>query len=250
MNILSLPELFYLTSINLNDKEKIFLASSSKITYNFKSLIKLDLWYNLEINDNWCVKNIFIKEFTSESKIKELIKNPILESIVINFKYIKFTSNNTNIKLFHNEEIIERLVSYECYYLAMKIMLNNDESIDNINEQLIRASGYGYLPIVKLLIDLGADIHAEDDEAIFVASENGNLSTAKLLINLGANIRAQNNVIILNVSRGNNLDMAKLLIENGADIHVKNDKALINASRSGNLDMMELIIKNGVDVNT
>ena len=32
---LFLPELFYLISTNLNDKEKIFLTSCSKITYNY-----------------------------------------------------------------------------------------------------------------------------------------------------------------------------------------------------------------------
>ena len=78
MNILSFPELFYLTSINLNDREKIFLTSCSKITYNLKSLIKLDLEYNLEeINDKWRAKNIIIKNFSLENKIKELIENSI-----------------------------------------------------------------------------------------------------------------------------------------------------------------------------
>ena len=135
MNLLSFPELFYLTSINLNDKEKISLTLSSKIIHNFKSLIKLDLEYNLEICDKWFVKNIIIREFTLENKIKELIENTILESITVNSKYVKFISNNTNIKLFHNEEIIEKLVSYGCSYLVMKIMLNNNESIRNINSQ-------------------------------------------------------------------------------------------------------------------
>ena len=35
MNLLFLPELFCQITINLNDKEKIFLTSSSKITYNY-----------------------------------------------------------------------------------------------------------------------------------------------------------------------------------------------------------------------
>ena len=127
MNLLSFPELFYQISINLNDKEKIFLTSSSKITYNLKSLIRLDSEYNLkEINDKWCVKNILIKEFTLENKIKELLENSIPESITIHLRYIKFVSNNANIKLFHSEEIIGKLVSYGYYYIAMRmrVMIN------------------------------------------------------------------------------------------------------------------------------
>ena len=127
MNLLFIPELFYLTSTNLNDKEKIFLTSCSKITYNLKSLIKLDLEYNLEeINDKWHARNIIIKKFTLESKIKELLKNSISESIIVHSLYVKFISNNTNIKLFHGEVIINKIISYEYHHFAMKIMLNND----------------------------------------------------------------------------------------------------------------------------
>ena len=85
-----------------------------------------------EINGKWNVKNIIIKKFTPENKIKELIGDLIPESIVVNSKYVKFVSSNINIKLFLNKNIIKTLVSYKCSYLAMKIMLNNDESIGNI----------------------------------------------------------------------------------------------------------------------
>ena len=122
MNPLFFPELFYQIAINLNDKEKIFLTSCSKITYNFKSLLILDSEYDLEeINDRWRVKNIFIKDFSLENKIKELIKDLIPESIVVNSKYINFISNNTNFKLFYNGEIIKKLISYDYCYLSMKI---------------------------------------------------------------------------------------------------------------------------------
>ena len=151
MYILSLPELFCLISADLNDKEKIFLISCSKKVHSFKSLLTLDSEYDLEeISDRYCTKNIIIKEFTLENKIKELIENLVPESIIVNYKYVKFVSNNMNIKLFYDEEIIEKIISYGCSYLAMKIILNNDDSIDNITNQFINASMYGHLSIVKL----------------------------------------------------------------------------------------------------
>ena len=110
MNISIFPELFYLISINLNDKEKVLFVSHSKITYNFKSLVILDSEY--EINDKYRAKNIIINDFALE--------NLIPESITAYSKYIKFISNNTNIKLFLNEKIIEKIISYGCYYLARK----------------------------------------------------------------------------------------------------------------------------------
>ena len=90
-----------------------------------KSLLILDSEYNLEeINDKWRAKNILIKKFTLEDKIKELIENLIIESITLDTKYVKFVSNNTN----------------------------------------IRVSEHGYLSIVKLLINYVANIHAQNNK--------------------------------------------------------------------------------------
>ena len=249
MTLLFLPELFCLISINLCDKEKIFLVSCSKMIHNFKSLLILDSEYDLEeINDKWSVKNIFIKNFSLENKIKELIKDLVPESIIINFKYVKFVSNNTNIKLFHNEEIIKKLVFYECYYLAMKIMLNNDGSINNINKQFIKSLSYGYSSIVKLLIDLGADIGLNNNYPIIVASYCGHLVTVKLLIDCGADVTAQNNQAIINASLRGYLSVVKLLIGSGANIHDQNNDAVICASWRGHLSVVKLLIELGANI--
>ena len=137
IDLIFLPELFYLILDKLNDKEKIFLISCSKIASTFKASLTLNSEYYLEeINNKFYAKNIIIKNFSLESKIKELIKNLIPESIIVHSKYVKFISNNTNIKLFHNQETIEQIVSYEFdkkkdetdprkhFYLSMKVLYN------------------------------------------------------------------------------------------------------------------------------
>ena len=239
-----LPELFSLISINLNDKEKIFLISCSKIIYRYKSLLILDSEYNLEeINDKWRVKNILIKKFILKNKIKELIENLIPESIILDPKYVKFVSNNINIKLFHNDEIVGKIISYGCYYLATKIILNNDESFENINYQFILFSGYNYLHVTKLLIDLGADIHSIDNHALINASYCGHLSMVKLLIDLGADIHARDDDAIIRASEQGYSSVVKLLIESGANIHVQNNKALKLAIKNKHSDVIKLLKK-------
>ena len=74
-----------------------------------------------EINDKWQVKNIIIKDFSLENKIKELIKDLIPKSIKVNSKYVKFVSNNTNIKLFYNEKLIKKLIINACPYFIISI---------------------------------------------------------------------------------------------------------------------------------
>ena len=251
MNILSFPELFYEISTSLNDKEKIFLTSCSKKTYDLKSLIKLNSEYDLlEINASWymCIKNIVIEELTLESK--KLIENAIPESIVVNseLEYVKFISNDINVKLLYDEEkiekIIKKLVFFECPYVAMKMMLD-DESINNINEQFIKTVKYGYLSVMKLLIELGADIKVRNNEALIQASNRGHLSIVQLLIKLGANINDQDNEAIICASNRGHLFVAKLLIDSGSDIGARNNLPIILASANGHLSIVKLLIDSG-----
>ena len=145
----------------------------------------MDSEYNLEeINNKWRVKNIFIENFSLGTKINELIKDLISESIVVNsnevnLNYVRFISNNTNIKLFYYDESVFR--ESKCPYLMMKIMLNNDDSIENINEQLMKSSKCGYLEVIKLLIESGADIKYQNNNAIINASSKGHLNVFPII---------------------------------------------------------------------
>ena len=248
---LFLPELFYQITTNLNDREKIFLSLCSKIMYNFKSLLVLNLEYNIEeINDRWNIKNILIKDFTLENKIKELIKDLIPESIVINSNYVKFISNNANIRLFHSEEIIKILASYECYsHLVMKIILNSVEPVYDINDQFIKMSHYGYLSMVKLLMDSGANIRIWGNIAIIEASYGNHLDVVKLLIDYGADVNARDTQAIIVASHKGHLSMVKLLIDCGANVSAQNNQAIIDASRGEHLSIVKLLIDYGADIN-
>jgi ankyrin repeat protein len=47
---------------------------------------------------------------------------------------------------------------------------------------LKRASEYGHLDVVNVLIDHGADVHASDDYALHWASRYGHTDVVKLLL--------------------------------------------------------------------
>ena len=136
MNLLFIPELFYQITTNLDDKEKIFLISCSKIIYNFKSLLILDSEYDLEeINDKWRVKNILIKDFSLENKIKELLKDLTPKLIDADSKYVKFVSNNVNIKLFLNENTIAQINSYGYPYSELITMIKSSANFSHYQYQ-------------------------------------------------------------------------------------------------------------------
>ena len=80
----------------------------------------------------------------------------------------------------------------------VKRLLSKGSSQKDKNESLLIACRYGYLEVIRLLLEYGADIHYNDDEALADA--------------VGHN--CFDNVFI-------NIDVVKLLLEYGADIHAK-----------------------------
>lgn len=103
----------------------------------------------------------------------------------------------------------------------------------------------------QLLIQYGADIHIQDDEAFVEAVRYTPVSTRIVedLIARGANFNAQNGEPLIRNVKINHYGMVKLLLENGADVHARNDTALIIAVREENLDMVKMLLEHGADPN-
>ena len=64
------------------------------------------------------------------------------------------------------------------------------DEISSLNPQqrLFYGARHGYDEMVKAALQNGADIHAWNDQALYVAVVNGHTETAKLLLDQGANI--------------------------------------------------------------
>ena len=87
------------------------------------------------------------------------------------------------------------------------------------------------IPIMKLLLKNGADVNSKDERdgytLLIRASLYGQVDAVKLLLEYGANMDIQNNdgntAIMLASEAGNN-DVVKLLLKNGADVSIKNNE--------------------------
>ncbi|KAJ7238153.1 hypothetical protein C8J57DRAFT_1566206 [Mycena rebaudengoi] len=140
------------------------------------------------------------------------------------------------------------------YILAHARPITNKEKGDC----LVASSYYGYLDMVCLLIENGADVNAQSGEygnALQAATANGHESVVCLLIEKGADVNAQD------VTYGNalqaasacgNKSLASLLIEKGADINVQcgyYGNPLQAASAGGYESLASLLIEKGADIN-
>lgn len=131
----------------------------------------------------------------------------------------------------------------------VKEAIKKGVDIHKFNEiTLTYASGGGHLEILKYLVALGANIHA-NNQILRWASEKGHLEVVKYLVELGVNIHFNNDAALRSASAGGHLDIVKYLEGLGANIHANNDDALRSASQNGRLNVIKYLLSKGANPN-
>jgi hypothetical protein len=121
----------------------------------------------------------------------------------------------------------------------------NEVSSKSLDTAFRWSSYWGYLEVIKYLVENGADIHSCDDYALGCASYFGRLEVVKYLIDNGANIHGNDDASLRCASSNGHLEVVKFLLENGADIHANDDYSLNYASYNGHLEVVEYLAKHG-----
>ena len=148
--------------------------------------------------------------------------------------------------------------------------------IRNINDTLLRAAGYnniliikwclkngakndkalpwvakyGHLKIVRLLLELGADVHILGDSALHDAVTNSHIEVVKLLLDKGANVHSANDFALRSAILLENLEIIKILLDAGANVHTYDNGVLYHAVAVGGSELVKLLINKGADVHT
>lgn len=103
----------------------------------------------------------------------------------------------------------------------------------HIDAALVSACEEGHTELVKLLLEKGADIHAEDDDSLRRASKNGHFEIVKLLLENGVNIHAGKDSALYVSCVNGHTDIVKLLVEKGADISLSGSMNEVNIHFGG-----------------
>jgi len=132
----------------------------------------------------------------------------------------------------------------------------NKEYNDDI--LLVYASKHGYIDIMKLLIEKGAEVNIEDADGmtpLYWAAINNNAHITKFLIeDKGAEVDYEginSTTALIEASKHGYIDIVKLLIANGANINIKasvSKTPLHYAVNIGYMDIAEFLIKEGAVV--
>src|SRR5262252_874878 len=119
---------------------------------------------------------------------------------------------------------------------------------------LMYAAAFGNAQQMKLLLESGADVNAQNTfHATALIWAGGDAVKSRMLIEHGAdiNVRTQQGrtALMAAAKRNGNADLVRLLLKMGADVKAPGDTTLIPAAQSGDVEIMRLLIENGADVN-
>jgi ankyrin repeat protein len=99
------------------------------------------------------------------------------------------------------------------------------------------------------LLDRGADVHARDEKALFVAVLNENTALLKFLLEKGANVHAQTEHALKVACLDGSKEVVRILLDHGADVNVDNTQTLFLACFSGHKEVVRLLLDRGAKVN-
>lgn len=117
-----------------------------------------------------------------------------------------------------------------------------------IDLALSKAATFGHNNTIQLLLDKGADINADNDNAFLMAVFKDHINTIQLLIDNGANIHTNNDRALRWASEYSLNYTVRILLSNGADLHVGNDQPLRGAAEKGNTETLRILLDNGADI--
>jgi ankyrin repeat protein len=123
---------------------------------------------------------------------------------------------------------------------------------------LALAAQNGFLDVVKVLVNKGADIHSHNDLPLRIAALKGHIHVMEYLLDCGANINASPeyaSALALAVE-SENIATIDFLLSKDADIHVGCDDSVLErvdypltyACSNGLLEISKLLIDNGANV--
>ncbi|KAL6617339.1 ankyrin repeat-containing domain protein [Neocallimastix sp. 'constans'] len=139
-------------------------------------------------------------------------------------------------------------------------LIKNIFDIEDFNYEYSYGEGkYGYIHLVKYLINQGINIYAKDDKgnnALMEASSHGFINIIEYLLEKGIPVEERNNegyTALMYATKNGYLNIVKCLIKNGAsinDLDTNGNNLLMLASSEGFMEIVEYLKEMGLSIHS
>ncbi|UFX99895.1 ankyrin repeat protein [Megavirus baoshan] len=187
-----------------------------------------------------------INDLSINEKICFLIKNMIdgnydMFNIILNHGP-DITSNNECIKVLAHTYPINNQIDY----FQQLLNIGLDIHIDN-DYPLVLATNRGNLPLIKFLVDNGADITTHDNICIKISVDFIHPDVFDYLLQSGSDIHCDNNYPLRRAVYLEKIHIVRKLLESGANIYCLEMNDLVRIVKFKNYHLIKILIDYGAD---
>jgi len=109
------------------------------------------------------------------------------------------------------------------------------------DEKFIEYAENGNLELVKIYVQLGANINICGGYSLRYSAVNGYMGVVRYLVEHGADIHSMDDCALKWASVKGHLEIVKYLVEHGANVHAEDDYALRWAIKSNRTEVVEYL---------
>ena len=119
---------------------------------------------------------------------------------------------------------------------------------ENHNEDFLKSVGKYSIVNINILINNGADIHYENENALILSIENNKINNFYFLIQKGANFYKKMDILLRVSIYCGIFEIFKYLFEYESIVHSMKNELLIYTINYGTIDILKYLIDNGADI--
>lgn len=190
---------------------------------------------------------------SNEKKLLGVISNETLSSSEKLEEVKKLVNLGTDLTFDNYEHLFKAFENNEknlVYFILEKV----DNQKEALGYSLAKASRYNEVDLISsLIVSFEVDVNFSNSLALKNATLSGNLTSVLLLLNNGANIHADNDQALINST---NAEVTKYLLKKGSNINAQNGAAIIEAVKrrhyyyvnENSLPILQNLVNNGANV--
>ncbi|BCS82766.1 putative ankyrin repeat protein [Cotonvirus japonicus] len=206
---------------------------------------------------------VCIANFSSECNYNLFFTNKKFFTLINHYKF------NTNVIQYAVEQGNLDIIKHINKLKMLKDPLINDEKFTSFGLQkyFLTSCYLGQLECIKYFVKCGANVRANNNEAIRTTVSNGPrtklmlyfeyfgkgiqqgyMECIEFLVKCGANVQAKNNEAIQSASSLGHLECVKFLVRRKANVRANDNYSVKIASKKGHIEVVKFLVERGADV--
>ncbi|KAI8815134.1 ankyrin repeat-containing domain protein [Cladochytrium replicatum] len=130
----------------------------------------------------------------------------------------------------------------------VRLLLDYGAPMEHHLVHLALASKFKWKEIVELLVQRGANIHHEGEQALWTAIRHKNSEMVDTLLRLGADINGDEDAVLIRACESKSVEFVRKAMDLGANVNARSGAALITAVWLGHEGVVQVLLDHGADV--